>query len=435
MSDSIDRVFVKAISTIRTLSTRSSHSSLPRPPLANRVKLYGLYKQATEGDVSGIVDRPTGIKPEDEAAKRKWDAWKMEEGLSKTEAKRGYISYLIETMKSHANDSIEARELLGDLEYLWDQVKDQSPTITDNQHGMHDIGSVGGSSLMGRAESPALSLYRLASSGSNTNIIRPVSRLSMTNMHQYGQGGAGGLQISNMNNGGGLHVDKQRTISSNTAVSNSGGVSAGSSTSNVSGITSGNTNGVGAVPKSMEFIKWQNDINSTLSRLTYEISNLRSIGYQQHLQQGVTSNTSISAQSGINNPSSSNSKRRGQSHSKNTTGIVTKTLISIKSLISSLISNIYKMVRTFVKHAAVDSIVLIVCITILRNLNIVKTPIIANPDGSNTVSKLMQTGEYVVSFLRRLYVIVVSNGGLMAQNKISQATKPVTAPVLSTMIT
>ncbi|KXI43182.1 UNVERIFIED_CONTAM: hypothetical protein ACS92_03385, partial [Bacillus cereus] len=131
MSDSIDRVFVKAIATIRTLSTRSPKSSLPRPPLANRVKLYGLYKQATEGDVTGLMERPIGSRPEDEAAKRKWDAWKLEEGLSKTDAKKQYISYLIDTMRSHANESVEARELLSELEYLWDQVKDQqvSPTL------------------------------------------------------------------------------------------------------------------------------------------------------------------------------------------------------------------------------------------------------------------------------------------------------------------
>lgn len=43
----IDRVFVKAISTIRALSTRTGYGSLPRPPVDSRIKLYGLYKQAT----------------------------------------------------------------------------------------------------------------------------------------------------------------------------------------------------------------------------------------------------------------------------------------------------------------------------------------------------------------------------------------------------
>ncbi|QWU89118.1 hypothetical protein CA3LBN_003441 [Candidozyma haemuli] len=119
-----NRVFVKAITTIRALSSRSNYGTLPRPPAENRVKLYGLYKQATEGNVVGIMARPQGHTLEDEGAKKKWDAWKREEGLSRTEAKRQYISYLIETMRVYASGTSEARELLGELEYLWDQIKD-----------------------------------------------------------------------------------------------------------------------------------------------------------------------------------------------------------------------------------------------------------------------------------------------------------------------
>ncbi|KAK6200342.1 acyl CoA binding protein-domain-containing protein [Scheffersomyces amazonensis] len=136
MADSVDRVFVKAITTIRALSTRSNYGSLPRPPAENRIRLYGLYKQATEGDVNGIMPRPIGFTVEDEGAKKKWDAWKREEGLSKTEAKRRYISYLIETMKVYASGTHEARELLSDLEYLWDQIKDLPPQ--DDEDNDHD---------------------------------------------------------------------------------------------------------------------------------------------------------------------------------------------------------------------------------------------------------------------------------------------------------
>lgn len=126
----IDRVFVKAITTIRALSSRSSYGMLPRPPAENRVKLYGLYKQATEGNVQGIMTRPEGHTMEDEGAKKKWDAWKREEGLSKTAAKRQYILYLINTMRVYASGTTEAQELLSELEYLWDQIKDL--TFTDD---------------------------------------------------------------------------------------------------------------------------------------------------------------------------------------------------------------------------------------------------------------------------------------------------------------
>lgn len=70
------------------------------------------------------MPRPVGFTLEDEGAKKKWDAWKREEGVSKTEAKRRYISYLIDTMKIYASGTLEARELLSELEYLWDQIKD-----------------------------------------------------------------------------------------------------------------------------------------------------------------------------------------------------------------------------------------------------------------------------------------------------------------------
>ncbi|KAK6462266.1 acyl CoA binding protein-domain-containing protein [Scheffersomyces coipomensis] len=119
------------------LSSRSNYGSLPRPPAENRIRLYGLYKQATEGDVNGIMPRPVGFTVEDEGAKKKWDAWKREEGLSKTEAKRRYISYLIETMKIYASGTLEARELLSDLEYLWDQIKDiQTPDDDEDHHSI-----------------------------------------------------------------------------------------------------------------------------------------------------------------------------------------------------------------------------------------------------------------------------------------------------------
>lgn len=122
-TNDLDRVFFKAITTIRALSSRSNYGTLPRPPAENRIRLYGLYKQATEGDVDGVMPRPVGFTLEDEGAKKKWDAWKREQGLSKTEAKRRYIQYLIETMKVYASGTHEARELLNELEYLWEQIK------------------------------------------------------------------------------------------------------------------------------------------------------------------------------------------------------------------------------------------------------------------------------------------------------------------------
>lgn len=93
------------------------------------------------------MERPTGSTVEDESARRKYDAWKSEEGLSKTEAKRRYISYLIDTMKTYASGTHEARELLGELEYLWDQIKDVIPSPSPPMTPIPQL--MGGNSLGG----------------------------------------------------------------------------------------------------------------------------------------------------------------------------------------------------------------------------------------------------------------------------------------------
>ena len=82
------------------------------------------------------MPRPVGFTPEDEGAKKKWDAWKREEGLPKTEAKKRYIAFLIETMKVYASGTHEARELLNELEYLWDQIKDLPVSDDENDNNL-----------------------------------------------------------------------------------------------------------------------------------------------------------------------------------------------------------------------------------------------------------------------------------------------------------
>ncbi|XP_030530104.2 acyl-CoA-binding domain-containing protein 3-like [Rhodamnia argentea] len=54
---------------------------------ADKLVLYGLYKQATIGAVN--TSRPGLFSPADRA---KWDAWKAVEGKSKEEAMADYIA-------------------------------------------------------------------------------------------------------------------------------------------------------------------------------------------------------------------------------------------------------------------------------------------------------------------------------------------------------
>jgi len=151
MADSIDRVFVHALNTVKKIPKTGA----ARPPPADRMRLYGLYKQAMEGDVDGVMERPSasslGFAPgSDELAREqdKWDAWNSQKGLSRTEAKRRYVEALIETMHRYANTP-NALELVAELEFVWNQIKSNTPEGGNSQHGARSdesssVGNVGG---------------------------------------------------------------------------------------------------------------------------------------------------------------------------------------------------------------------------------------------------------------------------------------------------
>lgn len=127
MSDSVDRVFSHALNTVNKIRIGSE-----KPPSAIRLKLYGLYKQSMEGDVDGIMERPEGDDDQAKRSQEKWDAWKQQNGLSRTEAKRRYIETLIDTMHKYASPSPDARELVAELEFVWDQVKSNVPSSSSS---------------------------------------------------------------------------------------------------------------------------------------------------------------------------------------------------------------------------------------------------------------------------------------------------------------
>jgi diazepam-binding inhibitor (GABA receptor modulating acyl-CoA-binding protein) len=64
-----------------------------KPDNATLLKIYSLYKQATEGDVEG--KRP-GFT--DMVGRAKWDAWNEAKGKSSDEATQEYVD-LIESLK------------------------------------------------------------------------------------------------------------------------------------------------------------------------------------------------------------------------------------------------------------------------------------------------------------------------------------------------
>ncbi|KAI1472035.1 acyl-CoA binding protein [Daldinia caldariorum] len=123
----LDRVFVHALNTVKKIPKTGAS----RPPPSDRLRLYGLYKQAMEGDVDGVMERPEqrpGVDADELQRERdKWDAWSAQNGLSRTEAKRRYIEALIETMHHYANTP-DGKGLVAELEFVWDQIKNNSPS-------------------------------------------------------------------------------------------------------------------------------------------------------------------------------------------------------------------------------------------------------------------------------------------------------------------
>lgn len=79
--------FEAAVTRSKELSKRPSNEEL--------LQLYALYKQATEGDVTG--ERPGGF---DFKAIAKFDAWEEVKGKAKTEAMQEYIQ-LVDRLQSN----------------------------------------------------------------------------------------------------------------------------------------------------------------------------------------------------------------------------------------------------------------------------------------------------------------------------------------------
>jgi len=84
MSD-LKTQFETAVADSKNLSERPDNQTM--------LKMYGLYKQATNGDAAG--SRP-GFT--DMVGRAKWDAWNELKGTSKDDAMKQYVS-LVEDLK------------------------------------------------------------------------------------------------------------------------------------------------------------------------------------------------------------------------------------------------------------------------------------------------------------------------------------------------
>ncbi|HEX9188963.1 MAG TPA: acyl-CoA-binding protein [Vicinamibacteria bacterium] len=80
--------FAEAKGRVETFTSRPSNDQL--------LELYGLYKQATEGDVAG--SRPGML---DLKGRAKYDAWAKRKGASKDEAMKGYVALVKKLEAAH----------------------------------------------------------------------------------------------------------------------------------------------------------------------------------------------------------------------------------------------------------------------------------------------------------------------------------------------
>ena len=75
----LGKQFKEAAARVEKLSTRPSNEQL--------LDLYGLFKQATEGDVTGSCPGMLDLK-----GRAKYDAWEKRRGASKDDAMKKYVA-------------------------------------------------------------------------------------------------------------------------------------------------------------------------------------------------------------------------------------------------------------------------------------------------------------------------------------------------------
>jgi diazepam-binding inhibitor (GABA receptor modulating acyl-CoA-binding protein) len=78
--DTVKASFDAAVESVKTGPAKSDTSD------ADKLKVYGLFKQATEGDVTG--SQPWAINV---VARAKYDAWATHKGMSKEDAMKAYV--------------------------------------------------------------------------------------------------------------------------------------------------------------------------------------------------------------------------------------------------------------------------------------------------------------------------------------------------------
>ncbi|CAO1629028.1 unnamed protein product [Sympodiomycopsis kandeliae] len=105
-ADVIDALFNRTVDIVQNLPKAGPIQT----SYEEKLSLYSLYKQATEGNVNG--KRPGML---DMLARAKWDHWNQRHGMSSIEAKQLYVESMMRTLRKFG-DRREARDLIQELE-------------------------------------------------------------------------------------------------------------------------------------------------------------------------------------------------------------------------------------------------------------------------------------------------------------------------------
>lgn len=300
LSVNVDKVFVQAVATIKSLTDLSKTSDLPRPTITDRLNLYGLYNQSTIGNAIINQDIQTGAST---SQKKKFEFWLKFKGLTKIEAREEYIKYLLNILNSNIYSNYYNKyplilTLKNDLDNSWDKLQQLKTTSSsnsqiyttsgykDNNYEQFNQAQLNSTPQLPpppppRAQSPAVSLYRIASSGLNSNIIRPPSRShSFSKSRKNSFSNNVNLNVSN-DNSTDTNINNKTNINNinnlNTGViTSTNPTSFSTSQSNRYDNTSYEYNNDSNLNiASVDFFKWQNDINNTLLKISTELINLK----------------------------------------------------------------------------------------------------------------------------------------------------------------
>ncbi|ORZ00181.1 acyl-CoA-binding protein [Syncephalastrum racemosum] len=94
--------FCRALDIVRSfpLDSRDGGTQLLEPSAADKLSLYALYKQATQGNCN--TPRPSSRQVVEYA---KWKAWDRMRGMSPVEAQRLYVNGIVELLSQVSNIS------------------------------------------------------------------------------------------------------------------------------------------------------------------------------------------------------------------------------------------------------------------------------------------------------------------------------------------